>query len=49
MCIRDRPYTARAMAEVRGTGLADLCRALDANAEVALGGSWPAYAPPADG
>ena len=37
------PLTARSMAEVRGIDLADLCRALDENANVALGGSWPAY------
>ena len=39
------PTTARVMAEVRGLPLPDLCRALDENAEVALGGPWPAYAP----
>ena len=38
------PLTARTMAEVRGIDLPDLCRALDANADVALGGTWPAYA-----
>ncbi|MGI3785264.1 MAG: TatD family hydrolase [Janthinobacterium lividum] len=38
------PVTARAMAEVRVLPLADLCRALDRNAEVALGGTWPTYA-----
>ena len=37
------PTTVRAMAEVRGIALADLCRALDANADAALGGTWPAY------
>ena len=37
------PTTVRAMAEVRGTPLADLCRALDENADVALGGTWPSY------
>jgi len=39
------PHTARVMAEVRQVPLEELCRALDANADVALGGSWPAYAP----
>ena len=34
------PWTVRAMAEVRGVDLAELCRALDANTEVAFGGSW---------
>lgn len=34
------PYTARFMAEVLGTGLAELCRDLDANAEAAFGGAW---------
>ena len=38
------PLTARAMAEVRALPLAELCRALDDNADVALGGTWPAYA-----
>jgi len=38
------PVTARAMAEVRAIPLDELCRALDTNADVALGGSWPAYA-----
>ncbi|GAA3576492.1 TatD family hydrolase [Microlunatus spumicola] len=37
------PVTARAMAEVRAIPLDELCRALDANADVALGGSWPVY------
>ena len=36
------PHTARLMAEVRGDDLARLCRALDANAEAAFGGPWPA-------
>ena len=31
------------MAEVRGTPLAELCRALDENADAALGGTWPSY------
>ncbi len=35
------PVTVRAMAEVRAIGLPDLCRALDANTDVAMGGSWP--------
>ncbi len=43
------PHTVRAMAEVRRLPLTELCRALDANAEVALGGTWPAYAPPGPG
>ena len=34
------PHTARFMAEVLGTGLAELCRDLDANAEAAFGGAW---------
>lgn len=38
------PHTARVMAEVRQLPLEELCRVLDANADVALGGSWPAYA-----
>ena len=37
------PLTAQVLAEVRAMGLADLCRALDENAEAALGGSWPTY------
>ncbi|SEQ93615.1 TatD family hydrolase [Microlunatus flavus] len=38
------PYTARVMAEVRQLPLEELCAALTANAEAALGGTWPAYA-----
>ena len=38
------PHTVRAMAEVRQVPLVELCRALDANAEVALGGTWPTAA-----
>ena len=38
------PTTVRAMAEVRGLALPDLCRALDENADAALGGPWPPYA-----
>ncbi len=34
------PYTARAMAEVRGDDLGVLCRALRENAEAAFGGAW---------
>jgi TatD DNase family protein len=34
------PLTMRAMAEVRGDDLADLCAAVDANTERAFGGSW---------
>ncbi len=34
------PTTVRAMAEVRGDDLAELCRAIDANTDVAFGGSW---------
>ncbi len=34
------PHTARFLAETLGLELAVLCRALDANAEVAFGGSW---------
>jgi len=37
------PHTARAMATVRGLELDVLCRALDANAEAAFGGPWPAW------
>jgi TatD DNase family protein len=34
------PVTVRAMAEVRGNDLADLCQAIDANTETAFGGAW---------
>ena len=34
------PHTARFLAETLGLELEVLCRALDANAEVAFGGSW---------
>ena len=34
------PLTMRRMAEVRGEDLAELCRAVEANTEVAFGGSW---------
>jgi TatD DNase family protein len=34
------PVTVRAMAEVRGEDLADLCAAVDANTERAFGGPW---------
>ncbi len=34
------PLTVRAMAEVRSDDLATLCAAIDANTEVAFGGSW---------
>jgi TatD DNase family protein len=34
------PLTLRAMAEVRGDDLAALCAAVDANTEVAFGGTW---------
>jgi TatD DNase family protein len=34
------PITVRAMAEVRGEDLADLCAAIDANTEAAFGGAW---------
>jgi TatD DNase family protein len=34
------PVTVRAMAEVRGDDLADLCQAIDANTETAFGGAW---------
>jgi len=34
------PLTVRAMAESRGEDLEELCRALDANTEVAFGGTW---------
>ena len=34
------PLTMRAMAEVRGDDLGELCAAVDANTEVAFGGAW---------
>ena len=34
------PHTARLMAEVLGCELAEVCRALDANADAAFGGRW---------
>ncbi|CUR58253.1 Deoxyribonuclease, TatD family [metagenome] len=34
------PLTMRVMAEVRGDDLGELCLAVDANTEVAFGGSW---------
>lgn len=34
------PLTVRAMAEVRGDDLGDLCAAIDANTEAAFGGAW---------
>jgi TatD DNase family protein len=34
------PLTVRAMAEVRGDDLAELCAAIDANTEAAFGGPW---------
>lgn len=34
------PWTVRAMAQARGADLEDLCRAIDANTEVAFGGRW---------
>ncbi len=34
------PHTMRAMAEVRGEDLGDLCAAVDANTEGAFGGAW---------
>ncbi len=34
------PVTVRAMAEVRGDDLAELCAAIDANTEAAFGGPW---------
>jgi TatD DNase family protein len=34
------PLTVRAMADVRGDDLAELCAALDRNTEVAFGGTW---------
>ncbi|MFL6156735.1 MAG: TatD family hydrolase [Marmoricola sp.] len=36
------PTTVRAMAAARGTDLAELCRAIDANTDRAFGGSWGA-------
>ena len=34
------PLTMRAMAEVRGDDLDELCAAVDANTEAAFGGAW---------
>lgn len=34
------PITVRAMAEVRGVDLGELCQAIDANTQAAFGGSW---------
>ncbi len=34
------PHTVRAMAEVRGEDLGELCAAVDANTEAAFGGAW---------
>ncbi len=34
------PVTMRAMAEVRGADLGELCAAVDRNTETAFGGSW---------
>jgi TatD DNase family protein len=34
------PVTMRAMADVRGADLGELCAAVDANTEAAFGGSW---------
>ncbi len=34
------PVTVRAMAEVRGEDLTELCQAIDANTEAAFGGPW---------
>jgi TatD DNase family protein len=34
------PLTVRAMAEVRGDDLAELCAAIDANTEQVFGGAW---------
>ncbi len=34
------PTTVRAMAEVRGVGLEELCAAIDANTDTAFGGPW---------
>lgn len=34
------PITMRSMAETRGADLAELCRAVEANTEVAFGGPW---------
>jgi len=34
------PLTVRAMAEVRGADLGELCAAIDANTEAAFGGPW---------
>jgi TatD DNase family protein len=34
------PLTVRAMAEVRGDDLGEMCAALDANTERAFGGTW---------
>jgi TatD DNase family protein len=34
------PHTMRVMAQVRGAGLEELCRAVDANTDAAFGGHW---------
>jgi TatD DNase family protein len=34
------PLTVRAMAEVRGADLGELCRAIEANTDRAFGGAW---------
>jgi TatD DNase family protein len=34
------PYTLRAMADVRGDDLEELCRAVDSTTEAAFGGAW---------
>jgi TatD DNase family protein len=34
------PTTVRAMAELRGEDLEELCRAIDANTDAAFGGPW---------
>ncbi len=34
------PLTMRAMAEIRGDDLEELCVAVDANTEAAFGGAW---------
>ncbi len=37
------PHTARTMADVLGRDLAEVCRALSVNADVAFGGNWSEY------
>lgn len=40
------PYTVRAIADIRGEDLAEVCRALDRNSSAAFGGDWERYSSP---